>query len=598
MGSHTETMKDAAATATPDTQKKKRKRVKKKKSPAPVEQPEAEEEEEEQEEPVAAAEPVVEAPAKKKKKKKTSEDGAANDEEGAPAEETERKPGICSDQKFADLQLSERTQMALTDMGFKYLTHIQAESIAPLLGGRDLLGAAQTGSGKTLAFLIPSVELLSSVEFKPRNGTGVVCISPTRELALQIYGVLRELCKYHTLTHGLVIGGVNRKVEADKLAKGVNILISTPGRLLDHLQNTKGFVYKNLQCLVIDEADRILEIGFEEDMHQILKLLPTERQAMLFSATQTRKTEDLARMSLNDPLYVGVDDSKMSATVAGLEQGYVVCPADKRFLLLFTFLKKKKVIVFFSSCNSVKFHAELLNYIDIPCRDLHGNMKQTKRTSTFFEFCNASSGILLCTDVAARGLDIPAVDWIIQFDPPDEPREYIHRVGRTARGDNGKGRALIVLLPEELRFLKYLKQAKVPLNEYELPIAKLSNVQAQLEKLVEKNYHLNMSARDAYRSYLQAYASHSLKDVFNVNTLDLQLVAKAVGLQVPPRVQLNFSASMRDDKKQRKKGGGKGGKGGKGDGWQGKVAESAGQSFSAENPYGRKKSNDTRQFSH
>jgi len=516
----------------------------------------------------------VEAPAKKKKKKKTSEDGAANDEEGAPAEETERKPGICSDQKFADLQLSERTQMALTDMGFKYLTHIQAESIAPLLGGRDLLGAAQTGSGKTLAFLIPSVELLSSVEFKPRNGTGVVCISPTRELALQIYGVLRELCKYHTLTHGLVIGGVNRKVEADKLAKGVNILISTPGRLLDHLQNTKGFVYKNLQCLVIDEADRILEIGFEEDMHQILKLLPTERQAMLFSATQTRKTEDLARMSLNDPLYVGVDDSKMSATVAGLEQGYVVCPADKRFLLLFTFLKKnmkkKKVIVFFSSCNSVKFHAELLNYIDIPCRDLHGNMKQTKRTSTFFEFCNASSGILLCTDVAARGLDIPAVDWIIQFDPPDEPREYIHRVGRTARGDNGKGRALIVLLPEELRFLKYLKQAKVPLNEYELPIAKLSNVQAQLEKLVEKNYHLNMSARDAYRSYLQAYASHSLKDVFNVNTLDLQLVAKAVGLQVPPRVQLNFSASMRGDKKQRKKGGGKGGKGGKGDGWQGK----------------------------
>jgi len=251
-----------------------------------------------------------------------------------------------------------------------------------------------------------------------------------------------------------------------------------------------------------------------------------------------------------------------------------VCPADKRFLLLFTFLKKnmkkKKVIVFFSSCNSVKFHAELLNYIDIPCRDLHGNMKQTKRTSTFFEFCNASSGILLCTDVAARGLDIPAVDWIIQFDPPDEPREYIHRVGRTARGDNGKGRALIVLLPEELRFLKYLKQAKVPLNEYELPIAKLSNVQAQLEKLVEKNYHLNMSARDAYRSYLQAYASHSLKDVFNVNTLDLQLVAKAVGLQVPPRVQLNFSASMRGDKKQRKKGGGKGGKGGKGDGWQGK----------------------------
>eukprot|EP00658_Telonema_sp_P-2_P077086 TRINITY_DN6894_c0_g1_i4.p1 TRINITY_DN6894_c0_g1~~TRINITY_DN6894_c0_g1_i4.p1 ORF type:complete len:544 (-),score=191.03 TRINITY_DN6894_c0_g1_i4:197-1828(-) len=527
---------------------KKRKRTKKKKAEEPQQEPQERQEEEPEEQQPAPA------PASAKKKRKAKPD---NEEGGAAeaAKEAERKPGICSDMRFDQLQLSERTQMALTDMNFTYLTHIQAQSITPLLGGRDVLGAAQTGSGKTLAFLVPSIELLSSVEFKTRNGTGAVVISPTRELALQIYGVCRELCKYHTLTHGLVIGGVNRKVEAEKLAKGINILISTPGRLLDHLQNTKGFIYKNLQCLVIDEADRILEIGFEEDMHQILRLLPTERQAMLFSATQTRKTEDLARMSLKDPLYVGVDDSKVAATVAGLEQGYVVCPVDKRFLLLFTFLKKnlkKKVIVFFSSCNSVKFHAELLNYIDIPCRDLHGNQKQTKRTQTFFEFCNASTGILLCTDVAARGLDIPAVDWIVQYDPPDEPREYIHRVGRTARGDKGKGKALIVLLPEELRFLKYLKQAKVPLNEYELPVGKLSNVQSQLEKLVEKNYHLNTSARDAYRSYLQAYSSHSLKDVFNVQSLDLQMVAKAFGLQIPPRVQLNFSASMRGDKKRSK----------------------------------------------
>eukprot|EP00658_Telonema_sp_P-2_P077085 TRINITY_DN6894_c0_g1_i1.p1 TRINITY_DN6894_c0_g1~~TRINITY_DN6894_c0_g1_i1.p1 ORF type:complete len:573 (-),score=195.17 TRINITY_DN6894_c0_g1_i1:426-2144(-) len=565
---------------------KKRKRTKKKKAEEPQQEPQERQEEEPEEQQPAPA------PASAKKKRKAKPD---NEEGGAAeaAKEAERKPGICSDMRFDQLQLSERTQMALTDMNFTYLTHIQAQSITPLLGGRDVLGAAQTGSGKTLAFLVPSIELLSSVEFKTRNGTGAVVISPTRELALQIYGVCRELCKYHTLTHGLVIGGVNRKVEAEKLAKGINILISTPGRLLDHLQNTKGFIYKNLQCLVIDEADRILEIGFEEDMHQILRLLPTERQAMLFSATQTRKTEDLARMSLKDPLYVGVDDSKVAATVAGLEQGYVVCPVDKRFLLLFTFLKKnlkKKVIVFFSSCNSVKFHAELLNYIDIPCRDLHGNQKQTKRTQTFFEFCNASTGILLCTDVAARGLDIPAVDWIVQYDPPDEPREYIHRVGRTARGDKGKGKALIVLLPEELRFLKYLKQAKVPLNEYELPVGKLSNVQSQLEKLVEKNYHLNTSARDAYRSYLQAYSSHSLKDVFNVQSLDLQMVAKAFGLQIPPRVQLNFSASMRGDKKRSK--------GKKQQGWQGKLAESAGHAFSAQNPHGKRDNSDSRQFSH
>eukprot|EP00128_Syssomonas_multiformis_P011292 Colp12_sorted_trinity150504_noHs@32044 len=282
--------------------------------------------------------------------------------------------------------------------------------------------AAKTGSGKTLAFLIPAVELLYKLKFMPRNGTGVLIIAPTRELAVQILGVARELLKYHHHTFGIVMGGANRKAEVEKLIKGVNILVATPGRLLDHLQNTNGFVIKNLQCLVIDEADRILEIGFEEEMKQIVRLLPKQRQTLLFSATQTRKVEDLARLSLKKaPLYIGVHDDRDVATADGLEQGYVVCPAENRFLLLFTFLKKnlkKKVMVFFSSCNSVKFHAELLNYIDIPVLDLHGRQKQAKRTSTFFEFTNASEGILLCTDVAARGLDIPAVDWIVQFRPP------------------------------------------------------------------------------------------------------------------------------------------------------------------------------------
>lgn len=180
-------------------------------------------------------------------------------------------------------------------------------------------------------------------------------------------------------------------------------------------------------------------------------------------------------------------------------------------------------MVFFSSCNSVKFHSELLNYIDIPCLDIHGKQKQQKRTSTYFEFCNAEKGILLCTDVAARGLDIPAVDWIIQYDPPDDPREYIHRVGRTARGEGSQGRALLFLIPEELGFLRYLKGAKVPLNEYEFPSNKIANVQSQLEKLVEKNYYLHQSARDAYRSYLLAYNSHAMKDIFNVHRLDLQV---------------------------------------------------------------------------
>jgi ATP-dependent RNA helicase DDX18/HAS1 len=511
----------------------------------------------------------------------------------APAAEDEpSRPAMMSGTRFTDLPLSEGTQRALATMGFEFMTKIQDKSVAALLAGKDLLGAAKTGSGKTLAFVVPAVELLSKVQFTSRNGTGCIIISPTRELSLQIYGVLRELCGHaqHSQTHGLVIGGANRRAEAERLAKGVNILVATPGRLLDHLQNTKGFVFRNLQMLVIDEADRILEQGFEQEMHQIVKALPKTRQTVLFSATQTKKVEDLARLSIaGKPVYVGVDDDDAAATVGGLEQGYIVCASEKRFLLLFTFLKRnrnKKIMVFFSSCNSVKYHAELLNYIDVPVLDIHGKQKQQKRTTTFFQFCRQTEGILCCTDVAARGLDIPAVDWIIQYDPPDDPREYIHRVGRTARGNGGVGRALLFLLPEEVGFLKYLRAAKVALNEYEFAASKVANVHAQLTRLIEKNYYLNKSGREAFRSYLMAYASHGLKDIFDVHELDLQGVGAAFGFTTPPRVDLSFSPKGR-------KGGGKGDSKA-----PGKAPKASGHAFSAENPYGVKPKGDKRQFTH
>ncbi|CAI7615043.1 unnamed protein product [Penicillium bialowiezense] len=462
-------------------------------------------------------------------------------------------------QEFSQLNLSEKTMQGIKDMGFTTMTEIQQRTIPALLAGRDVLGAAKTGSGKTLSFLIPAIEMLQALRFKPRNGTGVLVVSPTRELALQIFGVARELMTHHSQTYGIVIGGANRRAEAEKLMKGVNLLIATPGRLLDHLQNTQGFIFKNLKTLIIDEADRILEVGFEDEMRQIVRILPTEeRQTMLFSATQTTKVEDLARISLRPgPLYINVDHRKEHSTVAGLEQGYVLCEADKRFLLLFSFLKrnlKKKIIVFFSSCSCVKYHAELLNYIDLPVLELHGKQKQQKRTNTFFEFCNAKQGTLICTDVAARGLDIPAVDWIIQFDPPDDPRDYIHRVGRTARGAEGKGRSLMFLQPSEVGFLKHLKEARVPVVEFEFPASKIVNVQSQLEKLIGQNYYLNKSAKDGYRSYLQAYASHSLRTVFDVNKLDLVKVAKGFGFNAPPRIDIQLGASLSRDRKQEQQG--------------------------------------------
>ncbi|XP_043788139.1 probable ATP-dependent RNA helicase pitchoune [Apis laboriosa] len=465
---------------------------------------------------------------------------------------------IVNDTNFKILEetVCENTLKAIKDMGFTNMTEIQAKSIPPLLEGRDLVGAAKTGSGKTLAFLIPAIELIYKLKFMPRNGTGCVIISPTRELSMQTFGVLKELMKYHHHTYGLLMGGANRQTEAQKLSKGINIVVATPGRLLDHLQNTPDFLYKNLQCLVIDEADRILDIGFEEELKQIINILPKKRQTMLFSATQTKKTEMLMTLALKkEPVYVGVDDDKEKATVEGLEQGYVACPSEKRFLLLFTFLKKnrkKKIMVFFSSCMSVKYHHELLNYIDLPVLSIHGKQKQTKRTTTFFQFCNASSGILLCTDVAARGLDIPAVDWIVQYDPPDDPKEYIHRVGRTARGEGSSGHALLILRPEELGFLRYLKQAKVPVNEFDFSWNKIADIQLQLEKLVSKNYFLNMSAKEAFKAYVRAYDSHHLKQIFNIETLDLAKVAKSFGFVVPPTVDLKVGISK--NSRLRKKG--------------------------------------------
>ncbi|XP_076154253.1 ATP-dependent RNA helicase DDX18 [Alosa pseudoharengus] len=493
---------------------------------------------------------------------KTEEEKDGKGESEAAAELPLGLTGAYEDRSFASLAdvVSEATQKGVKEMGFENMTAIQHKSIRPLLEGRDVLAAAKTGSGKTLAFLIPAIELIYKLKFMPRNGTGVIILSPTRELAMQTYGVLKELMTHHVHTFGLIMGGSNRAAEAQRLANGVNIVVATPGRLLDHLLNTPAFMYKNLQCLIIDEADRILEVGFEEELKQIIKLLPKKRQSMLFSATQTRKVEDLARISLKkEPLYVGVDDNDEAATVDGLEQGYVVCPSEKRFLLLFTFLKKnrnKKIMVFFSSCMSVKFHYELLNYIDLPVMAIHGKQKQTKRTATFFQFCNAEKGILLCTDVAARGLDIPEVDWIVQYDPPDDPKEYIHRVGRTARGIDGRGHALLILRPEELGFLRFLKQAKVPLSEFEFSWTKISDIQSQLEKLIEKNYYLHKSAQEAYKSYVRAYDSHSLKQIYSVDTLNLPMVALSFGFKVPPYVDLGVHSSK--GMKLQKRGGGGG----------------------------------------
>lgn len=222
---------------------------------------------------------------------KDSEDDQQSDQASDESTTTKGVNGTTTthdedDRNFQALKdkVSEETMKGIADMGFTTMTEIQAKSIPPLLEGRDLVGAARTGSGKTLAFLIPAIELIYKLRFMPRNGTGVIIISPTRELSMQTFGVLKELMAHHHHTYGLVMGGANRSVEAEKLSRGINILVASPGRLLDHLQNTPDFLYKNLQCLIIDEVDRILEIGFEEELKQIIALLPSKNAIRLIGA--------------------------------------------------------------------------------------------------------------------------------------------------------------------------------------------------------------------------------------------------------------------------------------------------------------------------
>jgi ATP-dependent RNA helicase DDX18/HAS1 len=242
-------------------------------------------------------------------------------------------------------------------------------------------------------------------------------------------------------------------------------------------------------------------------------------------------------------------------------------------------------MVFMSSCNAVKFYDELLNYIDIPVKCIHGQKKQAARASVFYEFSSASKGILVCTDVAARGLDIPKVDWIVQFDPPDDPREYIHRVGRTARGASGTGKALLFLLTEELGFLRYLKQHNVAVDQFDVPANKVANIQSQLERLIEKNYHLHRSSRDAYRSYIHAYQAHGLKDCFDITKLDLAKIAKSFGFSSPPKIELNIKHRTKRENSALLKG------------KRSASSNQSGHAFSADNPYGKKAEGDNRQFS-
>uniref|UniRef100_A0A8C6SAP2 ATP-dependent RNA helicase n=1 Tax=Neogobius melanostomus TaxID=47308 RepID=A0A8C6SAP2_9GOBI len=353
--------------------------------------------------------------------------------------------------KFSDFPLSKKTLLGLQEAQYRQPTEIQRQTIGFALRGKDVLGAAKTGSGKTLAFLIPVLECLYREQWSSVDGLGALIISPTRELAYQtfevshIFEIILLMLLYNLLLRK------DLKSESERIHE-TNIVICTPGRLLQHMDETATFHASNLHMLVLDEADRILDMGFADTLNAIVENLPKTRQTLLFSATQTKSVKDLARLSLKDPEYVWVHEKAKFSTPGKPEYPEETYADTER---------------------TCKLHTERPRP--------GGNRTLTivlphycmKRVEVYNDFVRKQNAVLFATDIAARGLDFPTVNWVLQFDCPEDADTYIHRVGRTARYKEG-GEALLLLLPsEEKSMVQLLQDKKVPINKIQVGAALL-----------------------------------------------------------------------------------------------------------------------------
>jgi ATP-dependent RNA helicase DDX10/DBP4 len=450
---------------------------------------------------------------------------------------------------FSSLPLSQPTASGLEASHFKTLTDIQSKAVPLALKGKDILGAAKTGSGKTLAFLIPVLENLYRQKWTELDGLGALIISPTRELAIQIFEVLRKIGRHHTFSAGLVIGGRDLQEERDRLSR-MNILVCTPGRMLQHMDQTAAFEVDNLQMLVLDEADRIMDMGFQSSVDAIIEHLPKQRQTMLFSATQTKKVSDLARLSLRDPEYVAVHEAASSATPTTLQQFYVVTPLPEKLNTLYSFIKanlKAKIIVFLSSGKQVRFVYESFRHLQpgIPLLHLHGRQKQSARLDITSKFSSSKNSCIFATDVVARGLDFPAVDWVIQLDCPEDADTYIHRVGRTARYERA-GKAVLFLDPsEEEGMLSRLEHKKIPIQKTKPRTKKQQSVQNQLQNMCFQDPDLKYLGQKAFASYTKSLFLQKDKDIFDINKYDLEGYASSMGLPGAPKIKFQKGDSTK-----------------------------------------------------
>ncbi|EAN90628.1 putative ATP-dependent RNA helicase [Trypanosoma cruzi] len=443
---------------------------------------------------------------------------------------------------FNQLPLSQRTQLGLERGGYKRMTPIQSDALHLALAGYDVLGAAKTGSGKTLCFVVPVLERLFVEQWDTAMGVGALVLSPTRELALQIFKVLQLVGYKHTHSAALLTGGRDVEEERKRLA-AISVIVGTPGRVLHHLEDDADLVTDNMQLFVMDEADRLLDMGFRDAICGIMRHLPTARQTLLFSATQTTDVQMLAQMSLRNQRYVTTHASTAAPTPATLCQNFIVVELHRKLDALLMFLKRHpndKTVVFVSTCNQVRYmylaFSKILKKMRIPSMCLTSKMKQFRREEVFLTFCRCKAAVLFCTDIAARGLDFPLVHWAVQYDCPDSAQTYIHRAGRTARA-GARGVSLLFLTPQETPMLSFLAHKHIPLREIAIRPGLLQESKEIFVALVVQG--LKYEAQKAFIAYLRSVYFAANKLVFDVNAIDFDAFAHSLGLlKVPNMAEL------------------------------------------------------------
>ncbi|XP_066151768.1 ATP-dependent RNA helicase DDX47 [Euwallacea fornicatus] len=391
---------------------------------------------------------------------------------------------------WQDLGLVDALCKACEQLKWKSPSKIQRESIPVALQGKDIIGLAETGSGKTAAFALPILQALLE---NPQRHFALI-LTPTRELAFQISEQFEALGSAIGVKSVVIVGGMDMTSQALLLAKKPHIIIATPGRLVDHLSNTKGFNLRALKYLVMDEADRILNMDFETEVDKILKVIPRERHTFLFSATMTKKVKKLQRACLQDPVRVEV--STKYQTVEKLQQYYIFIPVKFKDVYLVHILNENagnSFMIFCSTCNNTIRTALLLRNLGFTAVPLHGQMSQNKRLAALTKFKAKARSILISTDVASRGLDIPHVDIVVNFDIPTHSKDYIHRVGRTARAGRS-GKAITFVTQYDVELYQRIEQ----LIGKQLPLYKTEEdeVMALQERVAESQKIAKTEMRD------------------------------------------------------------------------------------------------------